>query len=181
MTHSFSDDAQTLLRDRAHIDQMKADILRRAQEMELEDAEDDEEFEAQFATTVTSGSGQGKEKAMEAIPGDEVELDHLRHVKIAGDGESDNEGEESTDEEDEKPPSVEVILELAYIRDPKLFDRDSATRRSKSRAELKAQTGECAGCKSAHIAKQIIRLGRRTVGRLENHVGTKCKSNGCTF
>ena len=172
MTHSFSDDAQTLLRDRAHIDQMKADILRRAQEMELEDAEDDEEFEAQFATTITSGSGQGMEKAMEAIPGDEVELDHLRHVKIAGDGESDNEGEESTDEEDEKPPSVEVILELAYIRDPKLFDRDSATRRSKSRAELKAQTGECAGCKSAHIAKQIIRLGRRTVGRLENHVGT---------
>jgi activating signal cointegrator complex subunit 2 len=168
LTHSFSDDAQTLLRDRAYIDQMKADILRRAQEMELEDAEDDEEFEAQFATTVTSGSGQGKE----AIPGDEVELDHLRRVKIAGDGESDNEGEESTDEEDEKPPSVEVILELAYIRDPKLFDRDSATRRSKSRAELKAQTGECAGCKSAHIANPIIRLGRRTVGRLENHVGT---------
>lgn len=171
MTYTFSDDAQTLLRDRAHIDQMKADILRRAHEMELEDAED-EGFEAQFSTTVTSGSGKGKEKAMEAIPGDEVELDHLRRVKIAGDGESDNEGEESTDEEDEKPPSVDVILELAYLRDPTLFERDAATRRSKSRAELKAQTGECAGCMSAHIANPVTRLGRRTVGRLENHVGT---------
>ena len=149
---------------------MKADILRRVQEMDLEDAED-EEFEAQYATTVTSSSGKGKEKAMEAIPGDEVELDNLRHVKIAGDGESDNEGEESTDE-DEKPPSVETMLELAYIRDPKLFDRDSATRRSTSRADLKAQTGECAGCESVHMANPIIRLGRRTDRRLENHVGT---------
>ena len=33
------------------------------------------------------------------------------------------------------------MLELAYIQDPKLFDRDGQTRRSKARADLKAQTG----------------------------------------
>lgn len=33
------------------------------------------------------------------------------------------------------------ILELAYIKDPKLFDRDANTRRSAARASLKAETG----------------------------------------
>lgn len=32
-------------------------------------------------------------------------------------------------------------MELAYIRDPKLFDRDAQTRRSKARTDLKTQTG----------------------------------------
>jgi len=40
-----------------------------------------------------------------------------------------------------KLQSLETILELAYIRDPKLFDRDAQTRRSKTRSDLKAQTG----------------------------------------
>jgi activating signal cointegrator complex subunit 2 len=142
----ISDDSQALLGDRAYIDRMKADILRRAQEMEIEDAED-EELEAAFTATVIPSSGKGKEKATEVIPGDEVELDDLRGVKIAGDGESEDESEGSADEGDEKPPSLQTILELAYMRDPKLFDRDAATRRSKSRAELKAQTGKCEGRK----------------------------------
>jgi len=141
----ISGDSQALLGDRTYIDQMKADILRRAQEMEIEDAED-EELAAEFSATVIPSSGKGKGKATEVIPGDEVELDDLRGVKIAGDGESDDESEGSADDE-EKPPSLETILELAYMRDPKLFDRDAATRRSKSRAELKAQTGECEGRK----------------------------------
>jgi activating signal cointegrator complex subunit 2 len=37
---------------------------------------------------------------------------------------------------------VENILELAYIKDPKLFDRDAETRRSKTRQDLKAETGQ---------------------------------------
>ena len=37
----------------------------------------------------------------------------------------------------------ETILELAYIRDPKLFDRDAQTRRSRGRQDLKSQTGAC--------------------------------------
>lgn len=36
---------------------------------------------------------------------------------------------------------LENILELAYIHHPKVFDRDSATRRSKQRADLRADTG----------------------------------------
>jgi hypothetical protein len=39
------------------------------------------------------------------------------------------------------PATPEKVLELAYIRDPKLFDRDAQTRRSKGRDELKRQTG----------------------------------------
>lgn len=35
----------------------------------------------------------------------------------------------------------ETILEMAYIDNPKLFDRDAATRRLKARADLKAKTG----------------------------------------
>lgn len=30
---------------------------------------------------------------------------------------------------------------MAYIDNPKLFDRDAATRKSKARADLRAQTG----------------------------------------
>ncbi len=36
----------------------------------------------------------------------------------------------------------ETICEVAYLRDPKLFDRDGVTRRSKQRTDLKEQTGE---------------------------------------
>lgn len=35
----------------------------------------------------------------------------------------------------------ETVLELAYIQDPKLFDRNAQTRRSKERTSLKTQTG----------------------------------------
>ncbi|KAK2460847.1 hypothetical protein APHAL10511_007317 [Amanita phalloides] len=135
------DDSKTLFTDRAHIDRMKANILHRMQVMALEDAED-EEFEAQMSTAATSSSGKGKEKVMKAVQGDEVELDGLTCVKVVGDGESDEESDESSEDGDsEQPPAVETILELAYIRDPKLFSRDGATRRSKARADLKAETG----------------------------------------
>jgi activating signal cointegrator complex subunit 2 len=38
--------------------------------------------------------------------------------------------------------AAETILELAYIENPKLFDRDANTRRSKARADLRLRTGE---------------------------------------
>ncbi|KAF9234263.1 hypothetical protein BU15DRAFT_79219 [Melanogaster broomeanus] len=49
-----------------------------------------------------------------------------------------DEGDEDRGIDATKP---ETILELAYIRDSKLFDRNAQTRRSKARADLKAQTG----------------------------------------
>lgn len=41
---------------------------------------------------------------------------------------------------------LDDILGLAYMQDPKVFDRDGATRRSKQRADLKAETGSYYHC-----------------------------------
>lgn len=73
----------------------------------------------------------------EESDGDDYDEDHVVKVKLGGDG------EESDEETDEKPEArdIETILELAYITDPKQFDRDPQTRRSQARAGLRAQTG----------------------------------------
>jgi activating signal cointegrator complex subunit 2 len=110
---------------------MKADILRRAEAMS--DDEEDEEEEMKV------GGGGGK---IVILAYDVEDLDEAGNVKIGGDGEESEDGEDEGDEEAvPKPQTPETILELAYIRDPKLFDRDAATRRSKAREELKLQTG----------------------------------------
>ncbi|KAF9788664.1 hypothetical protein BJ322DRAFT_1001657 [Thelephora terrestris] len=73
----------------------------------------------------------------EESDGDDYDEDHVVKVKLGGDG------EESDEESGEKPEArdIETILELAYITDPKQFDRDPQTRRSQARAKLRAQTG----------------------------------------
>ena len=105
-----------ILRDKSEIEQMKADILRRAEEFSDEDEESN---------------------------GDDYDQDDLVKVKLGGDG------EESDEEAGERPEArdIDAILELAYIADPKQFDRDAQTRRSQARAKLKAQTGkDSCGC-----------------------------------
>ncbi|KAF7344543.1 CUE domain-containing protein [Mycena sanguinolenta] len=119
----------SVLRDRTFIEQMKADILRRAEE--ISDDEEDEE-----AGEGKSGTARGKAKEL-ADDGD-LDLEDDSHIKVAGDGEESG-GEDGDEEEESLSP--ETICELAYIRDPKLFDRDAETRRGKARADLKAQTG----------------------------------------
>ncbi|TCD70688.1 hypothetical protein EIP91_002063 [Steccherinum ochraceum] len=111
------------IQDRAYIEQMKADILRRAEEASYEDDEDEDE----------SNKEGGRDLAFED------DLDAESRVKVRdGEASDDEEGEEAA----EKPPAApETILELAYIRDPSLFDRDAQTRRSKGRDELRIQTG----------------------------------------
>lgn len=110
---------------------MKADILRRAEEVSDEE-EDEEDLDY-------LGNGGGKPKVI-ALAFDEEDSDAGR-VKVAGDGEeSDEDGDGEEGEEGTPRQTPETILELAYIRDPKLFDRDAQTRRSKQRADLKAQT-----------------------------------------
>jgi hypothetical protein len=42
--------------------------------------------------------------------------------------------------QEQQADPIQIILELAYIKDPKLFDRDAATRISGKRVELKKQT-----------------------------------------
>ncbi|KAK0237913.1 hypothetical protein EDD85DRAFT_906763 [Armillaria nabsnona] len=111
------EDETAIMRDRTFMEQMKADILRRAEE--ISDEEEDEEG--------TTGAF------------DEEDLGST--VKVGGDGEeSDEEGVGEIEVAPVKQPP-ETILELAYIQDPKQFDRDANTRRSKGRADLKAQTG----------------------------------------
>jgi activating signal cointegrator complex subunit 2 len=98
---------------------MKAEILRRAEAMS--DDSDEEE--------------RGRPKALDVIDlDDDFDEAGTSTVKTLGDG------EESGDEEVD-PVKPETILERAYIRDPKLFGRDGETRRSKTRADLKQQTG----------------------------------------
>ncbi|KAG1876975.1 hypothetical protein C8R48DRAFT_689262 [Suillus tomentosus] len=114
-------DAASMLRGRAATEQMKADILRRAEAMY--DEEEDED------------SGKAAEV--------DHDLDFGNEVKVLGDGEASSEGENDGDEDGVPPSKVtpETVLELAYIRDPELFARDANTRRSKARSELKTQTG----------------------------------------
>ncbi|KZO95407.1 hypothetical protein CALVIDRAFT_538184 [Calocera viscosa TUFC12733] len=122
------DNADGLLRDRTHLDAVKADILRRVQEMS-----DDEDEEAE--------ADGGKIVAFEEELDDGMEPSSA--IKVTNDGEESEEGEDDDAGEPQqaKKPDLETVLEQTYIRDPKLFDRDAATRRTKQRADLRAQTG----------------------------------------
>ncbi|KAF7986308.1 hypothetical protein HWV62_35266 [Athelia sp. TMB] len=124
-------DEQTVLKDRTFIEQMKADILRRAELMS--DSEDEEAEEGAGAGMKEKGKTAAYEEELDETPG-----------RVHGDGEDSAGDEESSDEEDrvvEEKQSPETILELAYIRDPSVFERDSATRRSKARQALHEATG----------------------------------------
>ncbi|CCM02333.1 uncharacterized protein FIBRA_04425 [Fibroporia radiculosa] len=124
-------DANALLQDRAFIEEMKADILRRAEA--IDDETDDEgvpgKKDGSKWRDATFDDLDEDPVVVKVRDGDESELDG-----------PDVDGEDSEDEETvTKTP--EVILELAYIQDPKQFERDGQTRRSKARVDLKAQTG----------------------------------------
>ncbi|KAI9069675.1 hypothetical protein FKP32DRAFT_1671178 [Trametes sanguinea] len=124
-----SEDTQVVLQDRSFIEEMKADILRRAEEISEDEDEED----------VLGGKGKGRDLAYEE------DLEDADVVKVLDGDPSDLEGGESEADGEgegaETPRNPEAILEQTYIRDPKLFDRDGQTRRSKARADLKAQTG----------------------------------------
>lgn len=117
---------------------MKADILRRAEAISSEDEE--EEFDP-YEDKPGPSKSAGKQKAPVAAfgPDDDEDIDAVR-LRPAGDGE-DTSGDSDSEEEREEEKTPEIIVELAYLQDPKVFERDAATRRSKERAQLKAQTG----------------------------------------
>jgi len=117
---------------------MKLDILRRVEATEQEDDEDDDEAAALaevFGRSASGNKGKGREVAFEE------ELDSLDVVAVAGDGEATDEESEANDDDNNKS-DPHKILELAYIADPSVFNRDAETKRSKRRAELRAQTGK---------------------------------------
>ena len=125
------------VQDRSFLEQMKADILRRAEEAQYEDSEDEDDLNPYGDP---SQKAKGKDVAFE----DELDDVDGGGVKVRDGEGTDEVGSEDDDEDEdevEAPKGPETICELAYIRDPKLFDRDAQTRRSKARAELKTQTG----------------------------------------
>jgi activating signal cointegrator complex subunit 2 len=127
-----SDDAMTILRDRSFVEQMKTDILRR-----VEASSDSEDEEVNIFGGV-AGKGRMREVAFDD------ELEDVGAVRVAGDGEESSVNEdEDEDERGEEEPEMtpQMIVELAYVSNPKVFERDAATRRSKERAALRAQTG----------------------------------------
>ncbi|KAI9458628.1 hypothetical protein BJY52DRAFT_1149560 [Lactarius psammicola] len=131
-TGKKSDDATTLLRDRTFMEEMKVDILRRVEEPS--DSEEEIVDIFGFASDRAKSKGKVREVAFDD------ELDNVSGVRIAGDGEESSE-DEGEDEGEEPEPGIESILEYAYMANPKVFERDAATRRSKERAVLRAQTG----------------------------------------
>lgn len=120
------------LHNRSHIDQMKADILRRAEAM----FEEDEQESRSADSSVPATSGRNV-----FSPEDELE-DAGINVKVMGDGEESDESDAEAEIE-ERDTGPETVIELAWIRDPELFNHDAATRRSKGREQLRKDTGEC--------------------------------------
>lgn len=143
-----------MARDRAEIERTKAEILRLAEAM----SEDSDE---------ESGA-----KALDVIDlNDDIDGAGTSTVKILGDGE-DSDDEEGNEKCGADPIKPETILELVYIRDPKLFDRDAQTRRSKPRADLKQQTGIDHIINISELHYFIFKAGR--MNRLR--VGESCWS-----
>ncbi|KAF9258923.1 hypothetical protein L218DRAFT_908931 [Marasmius fiardii PR-910] len=118
---------------------LKADILRRVEEFSDSDEEKEEPSSLShipFAAFVDET--------------DEFVLQE--NFKVSGDGEEDGSGSDDDDDGDDddddnvesqatESQTPEGILERVYIQDPKLFDRDAATRRGKGRENLRTRTG----------------------------------------
>lgn len=73
----------------------------------------------------------------------EPEDDEQQRVRLGGEG-SDSEAEDSGLPHPVASPmlNTEALLEEAYMRNKALFDRDSKTRRSKARIELREALGK---------------------------------------
>ena len=165
----------TVLRDRSFVEQMKTDILRRVEAPS--DSEDEE---------VNIFGIAGKSKMREVAFDDELE--DVGGVRVAGDGEGSSANEdEDEDEKEEGEPEMtpQTIVELAYIANPKVFERDAATRRSKERAALRAQTGALRRDGVLPLTKMRCvheltwrtptsqRLGGRTDRRVQDHARSR--------
>ncbi|KDQ13293.1 hypothetical protein BOTBODRAFT_33626 [Botryobasidium botryosum FD-172 SS1] len=113
-----------IVQDKSYLAELKANILRRVEEQQLSEEEEEKER--------ANALEEDLDDAFPALP----------TVKVSNDGEESDDSDPDDHEGEAEAPkqSVDTILELAYIKDPKIFDRDAATRRSKTRADLKAQT-----------------------------------------
>ncbi|KAJ3972924.1 hypothetical protein EV361DRAFT_903013 [Lentinula raphanica] len=118
-----SENDPMFLRDRETLEQMKADILRRVEEFSSSDDEDD---------------GKADDSEDEQLISTAV-----NKIKVGGDGEDSDasDSEDRYDSDHELRTDPETLVELAYIENPRIFDRDSATRSSEARRILEQRTG----------------------------------------
>lgn len=126
-----TDNADSLLHSNAERDALKSGILARVAAMDEAEEQWNDENE---------DTGAGRDLAYE----DELE----ENVRVIGDGEADDSGSEEGGAEAREMSSagpsktnLETILELAYLEDSSVFNRDTAARRGAARARLRAQTG----------------------------------------
>ncbi|PPQ73490.1 hypothetical protein CVT24_007819 [Panaeolus cyanescens] len=131
------------LADRSFMEQMKADILRRAEA--ISDSEDESDLDDPFAEHKEDKKGKGKQAA-DLDDEDICNETPQFHVRDAG-GEDDSADEDLSADEDEEEQETDVVvtpeimIEMAYVDDATVFQRDANTRRSKARKELKEKTG----------------------------------------
>lgn len=145
---------EDILGDKEFIEEMKADILRRAEAI----SDDDEDEMGDSYGEGANAGNKGKSKLIEIFDDDDAGF--VNNVPIVGDGEESDVDSDEEDEEQAKSP--EMILELAYLRDPRVFERDAVTRRSKARTDLKTQTGIVVFFTSPKVAilrNHFFRLG----------------------
>ena len=127
-----------VLRDRSFMEHMKTDILRR-----VEAPSDSEDEEVNIFGIASDHHAKGRGKVREVAFDDDLE--DVSRVRVAGDGEESSEDENEAERDEEHETNPQTVVELAYIANPKVFERDAATRRSKERAALRAQTGALRG------------------------------------
>ncbi|VDB88864.1 unnamed protein product [Peniophora sp. CBMAI 1063] len=137
------DDASALLADRSFVSSMKADILRRAEAASSDEEEDDDDDGQAALAEVFGLPAPSKKKARNVAFDEEDEMGGA--VKVIGDGEesdeSDAEREEGGEGKGKGKEDPYAQLELAWLANPGVFERDAVTRRGKDRAALRAQTG----------------------------------------
>ena len=106
----------------------------------MSDSEEEAVVDILHAGDKGKGKSQGKGKGVDIAFDEALEIDTVR---VGGDGEESDEDEADNESEEARAAQIESILELAYISNPAVFDRDMTTRRSQGRRTLQAQTGSC--------------------------------------
>lgn len=168
LTSCCSDDAHTVLEDRTFIEQMKADILRRAEE--ISDDEEDEDAAGE--------SGKGKAMAFEE------ELDDEDVVRVR-DGHASEEDESETDGEDGGGTDVRArVLTVATcstilthaLNRPLAIPRRSLSSRTSEIRNCSTETGKRGEAKPARTSRH-----RPATGTSRSKVGRSCSNATCVL
>ena len=125
------DDTTTVLHDRTFIEEMKSDILRRAEEPSGSEGEIDV---SGFAGDHAKDTVKGKREMSPSTTSSTA-------IAMCTSQATEKRSLRTGDDRAEPEQNIEIILEHAYLSNSKVFERDAATRRSKERAVLRAETG----------------------------------------